>query len=121
MKTISQAIKAGALAACTMGLMDWQASAAPGYLWQHDLGTIQHIEPQAGIFTLLDKRQALVAIRWNHHTRFVEHGKPALSTDLKPGGWVSVACKKQGDQMIAKTVRLLPQHPQAANRERKHS
>ena len=107
MKSSNQ-FKIGALLACAAGLMGGRLYAAPATHWLHDQGTIENIDRSYETFTMLDNRQAILGIEYNHHTRFFdEHGVPITTRDLKPGERVSVVCQKEGDQLVPRMVRVL--------------
>ncbi len=114
MKSVTS-FKVGALLVGAVVLAGGRLNAAPTTSaptewspYQHDQGTIQSIDPSYETFTILDNRQAVLGIEYNHHTRFYdENGAPITTRDLKPGERVSVTYRKEGDLMIPKTVRVL--------------
>ncbi len=115
MKNINRVALLGALAVGALGLMNGRLLAASHTHWLHDEGRIQNIDRSWETFTLLDPRQAVLGIEYNHFTRFYdEHGVPITTRDLKPGERVSVTYEKEGDLLIPKTVRVLPSQNQVA-------
>jgi hypothetical protein len=111
MKTKNQLItKISLLTTCAATIATGPVFAGPVQIHPlHDLGTIRSIDPQSEMFIIQDRREATLAVHWDHHTRFFEHGKPILSTDLKPGERVGVAYEDNNGQLVAKTVRVIPQ------------
>ncbi len=81
----------------------------------HDAGTIRSINPQSEMLVIQDRREATLSVRWDHHTQFFEHGKPILSTALKPGEHVGVIYANKEGQLVAKAIRVLP-HQMAVKR-----
>ena len=111
MKTTKLITNLGAVAAGVLALSSggnlWGAQ---GHALMHDRGTIESLAPQTGTFTMKDRRGISLGLHWDSHTRFFEHGKPITSSDLKSGEMVSVAYEKQGDTMMAATVRVMEPH-----------
>lgn len=81
-------------------------------------GTIQNVEAKAETFTMKNRHAAVLGIHWDQNTRFYEYGKPAVSSELKPGERVSVAYDKEGDKLVAKTIRVMPHQPAALGHAR---
>ena len=81
-----------------------------------DQGTIESLETKSEALILKDRNQATLDLRYDHHTRFferngyLERGKPITSTDLKPGEWVRVSYDREGGNLVAKTVVVIPNH-----------
>ncbi len=112
MKT-NNLIKTGVVVIFTSGLMGGRLCAAPSPQWLHDQGTIEHIDPYYETFTMLDNRQAVLGLEYDHHTRFYnENGVPITTRDLKPGERVGVTYQKEGDRLVPKAVRVLSEPSQ---------
>ena len=111
------AVVVGVLALSSGGSL-W---ASQGHALRHDRGIIQSVTPLAETFTLKGRRDATLGLQWDSHTRFFEHGKPIISTDLKSGQRVSVAYEKHGDTWMAKKVRVLERHGNASQHSKTES
>ena len=114
MKTTKLISQLSTVAAGVVGLsVSGNLWAASSHAIIHDRGAIQSVAPQADTFTLKDRKNALLNIHWDNHTKFYEHGKPVASSGLKPGEQVNVAYEKQGDTLMARTVRMMEQRSRA--------
>ncbi len=107
MKTTNRWTKIGAVAVCGLGLAGTTLWAGPQPRLLHFSGTLRTVDGSAETLTLMEARHAVVGIEWNHHTRFYAHHEPIISTDLKPGERVKVACEKHGETLLAKSVRVV--------------
>jgi hypothetical protein len=108
MKMMRKIAKLSAVAVCAAGLTGFQLWAGSSQPMVHEKGTISSIEPTSETLHLMDAKNNSVAIQWDHSTRFFEKGKTISSVDLKKGEEVRAACRKQGDHLIAQTVRVGP-------------
>ncbi len=81
-----------------------------------DQGTVQSVETKSEALILKDSHLATLDLRYDHNTRFferngyLERSKPITSSDLKPGEWVRVIYDREGDNLVVKTVIVMPNH-----------
>jgi hypothetical protein len=72
-------------------------------------GVIEKVNPARKEFALKDGHLKRTAIfEWNASTRFVENGKPAAASELKPGERATVNYARHGKQRVATRIAILP-------------
>ena len=94
--TIGAAFPLGAFAATPTKLMN-------------ERGVIEKVDPAKKEFALKGgylKRAATFG--WNASTQFVENGKPAAASELKPGERADVKYARHGKQRIATNIAMSP-------------
>jgi hypothetical protein len=72
-------------------------------------GVIEKVDPARKEFALKGgylKRTAI--FEWNASTRFVENGKPAAASELKPGERADVKYARDGKQRVATRIAISP-------------
>jgi Cu/Ag efflux protein CusF len=114
MKNKNHIMKAGLVAAGALALMGGPlfASQTCSRL-MHDQGTIRGIESKNSKLTILDRHDAVLRLHWDQQTRFLMQNKAIQPTDLKPGERVMAAYVKTDKNLVARTIRVLPEHAMA--------
>lgn len=98
------------IAALAMGAaLPLGAFAAPPAKLMSERGVIEKVDPAKQKFALKGgylKRTATFG--WNASTRFVENGKPATASQLKPGERADVKYAHHGKQRVATNIAISP-------------
>lgn len=86
-----------------VALVVMQMSAAYSGI-EHILGTVMEASPSA--ITVLTGENKIVVVRINSKTQFTKPGARITEQDIKRGDRVVIDAKREGDRLVAHTVRI---------------
>ena len=85
------------------------AIAAPPAKPMTERGVIEEVNTAGKEFALKGGHMKQTAIfEWNASTQFVENGKPAAASELKPGEHATVNYVRHGKQRVATSIAISP-------------
>ncbi len=117
MKIITYSTKIALATLCAATWMGASASAANPDRLLNERATINGIDPQAKTLTVTDRKShAAQVFVWNDSTKFLEKdhrlskAHPVSANDLKPGERVYIRYQNEQNQMLARSVVIMPEH-----------